>query len=80
MWRELKLFGVVVAVVVMFMASFFYVKVVLKGPPKDVVPVNLYEHCKLYEQQCAGDGVWKIEEDDPAWDCHTMGNGVCGNE
>lgn len=21
-----------------------------------------------------------IEEDDPRWDCHTMGNGRCGNE
>lgn len=21
-----------------------------------------------------------IEEDDPRWDCRTMGNGVCGNE
>lgn len=21
-----------------------------------------------------------IEEDDPRWDCHTMGNGVCGYE
>jgi hypothetical protein len=20
-----------------------------------------------------------IEEDDPGWNCHTMGNGVCGN-
>jgi hypothetical protein len=20
-----------------------------------------------------------IEEDDPRWDCRTMGNGVCGN-
>lgn len=19
-----------------------------------------------------------VEEDDPRWDCHTMGNGVCG--
>lgn len=21
-----------------------------------------------------------IEEDDPRWDCRTMGNGVCGND
>lgn len=21
-----------------------------------------------------------IEEDNPRWDCHTMGNGRCGNE
>jgi hypothetical protein len=21
-----------------------------------------------------------VEEDDPRWDCRTMGNGVCGNE
>lgn len=59
--RELKLFSVVVAVVVMFMASFFYVKVVLKGPPKDVVPFLYVEN-----------------EDDPGWDCRTMGNKVCG--
>ena len=24
------------------------------------------------------DSLVRIEEDDPAWDCRTMGNGVCG--
>ncbi len=26
------------------------------------------------------DSLVHIEEDDPAWDCRTMGNGVCGHE
>jgi len=27
---------------------------------------------------CAGLNPHRITEDDPRWDCHTMGNHVCG--
>jgi len=76
---ELRRFLVCWLVVIVVAGLFLFVAPLFRdGVAKE--PVVSGRSCKLYERRCVGVGVWKIEEDDPAWDCHTMGNGVCGNE
>jgi hypothetical protein len=48
--------------------------------PVPLPPVELGVACALNADNtltCFKDGI-RVEEDSPWWDCHTMGNRVCG--
>lgn len=76
---ELRRF-LIVWLVLIVVATFFMGVVPLfrEGPQVDRPVARRI--CRLYERDCAGVGVWLVQEDDPAWDCKTMGNGVCSDE
>lgn len=56
MWHELKLLAVVVAVVVCFIGGFFYVKIVFKSPPSNLVPQIFEDNC-VWNCRTMGNGV-----------------------
>lgn len=76
---ELRRFLIGWLLVIIVAGLFLFVAPLFKNN-KSEKPVISERVCALYERECAGVGVWLIEEDDPRWDCHTMGNGRCGNE
>lgn len=76
---ELRKFLIVWLLVIMVASLFLFIAPLFKNDRVNQ-PV-IYKHtCALYKRDCTDVGVWLIEEDDPRWDCHTMGNGRCGNE